>query len=65
MPQHVRVESIKLDRGTPMMFRDFGTYVRLAHDPNQIDEAAALALLCARLPRLGGDIKIDRESAKP
>jgi hypothetical protein len=56
----VRVESVELDRGTPMMYRDFGTYVRLAHDPQQIDEAAALALLCLRLPRLVGNLEVQR-----
>lgn len=43
-----------------MMFRDFGTYVRVAHDPAQMDEATALALLCLRLPRLVGNLKICR-----
>lgn len=34
-----------------MMWRD-GPTVRLAYDPRQIEEAAALAVLCTRLPRL-------------
>ncbi|MFE4691206.1 hypothetical protein ACFRH6_14250 [Streptomyces sp. NPDC056749] len=58
---NVRVEALSLDQGVPMMYRDFGTYVRMAHDPGQIDEAAALALLCVRLPRLVGDVSIVRE----
>ncbi|WP_406459774.1 hypothetical protein OH768_33900 [Streptomyces sp. NBC_01622] len=56
----MRVESVELDRGTPMMYRDFGTYVRLAHDPQQIDEAAALALLCLRMPQLVGNLEVQR-----
>lgn len=43
-----------------MMYRDFGAYVRLAHDPAQMDEAAALALLCLRVPRLVGNLEICR-----
>ncbi|MYT56907.1 hypothetical protein GTW29_09240 [Streptomyces sp. SID7834] len=54
------MESVDLDQGTPMMYRDFGTHVRMAHDPEQIDEAAALALLCVRVPRLVGDLSIVR-----
>lgn len=56
----VRVESVGLDRGTPMMFRDFGAYVRMAHDPAQMEEAAALALLCLHVPRLLGALRIVR-----
>lgn len=43
-----------------MMYRDFGTFVRLAHDPAQMPEAAALALLCVQLPRLVGDMSVER-----
>lgn len=43
-----------------MMYRDFGAYVRLAHDPAQMREPAALALLCVQLPRLVGDMTIER-----
>lgn len=56
----VRVERAELDSGTPMMYRDFGSYVRLAHDPQQMDEAAALALLCLRLPQLVGNFTVQR-----
>ena len=35
-----------------MMYRDCGTHIRLTHDPCQMSEASALALLCARIPRL-------------
>lgn len=45
-----------------MLYRDFGTHVRLAHDPLQIDEAAALALLCVRVPRLIGNLAVERLS---
>jgi len=54
----VRVEQVELDRGTPVMYRDFGNVVRLAHDPQQIHETAALALLCIRMPRLVGNMQV-------
>lgn len=57
---HVRIERVDLDEGIPLMYQDFGTYIRLAHDPRQIDEAAALALLCVRLPRLVGHLEVQR-----
>lgn len=56
----VRVERVDLDRGTPMMYRDFETHIRLAHDPQQMDEASALALLCLHVPRLVGDMQVRR-----
>lgn len=37
-----------------MMYRDFGSHVRIAFDPRKISEDAALALLCTRLPHLVG-----------
>ncbi|WP_164551743.1 hypothetical protein [Streptomyces sp. WAC 01529] len=43
-----------------MLFRDFGTYVRVAHDPAQMDEATALALVCLRIPRLVGCLNVER-----
>lgn len=46
-----------------MMYRDFGAHVRMAHDPAQMDEAAALALLCLYVPRLVGDLRIVRQRA--
>lgn len=48
----VIIEPLELDDGTPMMYRDCGTHIRLTHDPCQMSEASALALLCARIPRL-------------
>lgn len=56
----VRVEQAELDSGTRVMYRDYGSCVRLAHDPQQIGEAAALALLCIRVPRLVGNMEIKR-----
>ena len=56
----VRVEQVELDPGTPVMYRVFESYVRLAHDPQQIDEAAALALLCIREPQLVGNLEVRR-----
>lgn len=43
-----------------MMYRDCGAFVRLAHDPAQMGEAAALALLCLQVPRLVGSLEIQR-----
>ncbi|MGW7248863.1 hypothetical protein [Streptomyces decoyicus] len=60
---HVRVEPVDLDEGIPMMYRDFGTYVRMAYDPTQMDETAALALLCVRVPRLVGQLEVRRPSS--
>lgn len=56
----VRVEQSDLGHGTPVMYRDLGSVVRLAHDPQQIEEAAALALLCLRVPRLAGNMQVER-----
>lgn len=57
------MEAVDLDRGTCMMYRDCGTVVRLAHDPAQMPEAAALALLCVQLPRLVGHMDVRRIKA--
>lgn len=43
-----------------MMYRDCGAIVRLAHDPAQMGEAAALVLLCLQVPRLVGSLDIRR-----
>lgn len=56
----VQVEAVDLDPGTPMMYRDCGAIVRLAHDPAQMGEAAALVLLCLQVPRLVGSLDIRR-----
>ncbi|WP_405799340.1 hypothetical protein [Streptomyces sp. NBC_01506] len=52
----VRVERAELDSGIPVMYRDYGDRVRMAYDPAQIAEAAAIALLCVQLPRLVGGL---------
>jgi hypothetical protein len=54
----VRVERAELDGGTPVMYRTYESYVRLAYDPQQIDEAAALALLCIHEPQLVGKLTV-------
>ncbi|MFD3310108.1 hypothetical protein [Streptomyces sp. NPDC058694] len=54
----VQVEKADLDAGIPVMYRDYGQRVRMAYDPSQIDEAAAVALLCVRIPRLIGDLDL-------
>lgn len=56
----VQVEQANLDTGIPVMYRDFGQHVRVAYDPSQISEAAALALLCVRMPRLIGSLDLIR-----
>lgn len=56
----VRLEQAELDEGIPVMYQDYGHHVRMAYDPNQIREAAALALLCVRLPRLVGSLELIR-----
>ncbi|MEU0808731.1 hypothetical protein [Streptomyces sp. NPDC005970] len=57
----VHVESAELDDGIPVMYRDSGTRVRVAYDPKQISEDAALVLVCLRIPRLvGGSLRLLR-----
>lgn len=56
----VQMERAELDRGIPVMYRDYGQCVRLAYDPEQINEAAAIALLIARMPRLVGCLELIR-----
>ncbi len=43
-----------------MMYRDSGSCVRMAFDPERIDEAAALALLYVRVPRLVDELGLCR-----
>lgn len=57
------MESANLDTGIPMMYRDYGHRVRMAYDPAQIGEAAALALLCTRVPRLVGSLDLIRSAS--
>ncbi|MCP3817788.1 hypothetical protein NLX86_06460 [Streptomyces sp. A3M-1-3] len=54
------MERASLDSGIPVMYRDYGDRVRMAYDPEQIGEAAALALLCVRVPRLVGQLELIR-----
>ncbi|MFI6279612.1 hypothetical protein [Streptomyces sp. NPDC050988] len=54
----VQVEQADLDTGIPVMYRDYGQHVRMAYDPSQIDEAAAVALICVRIPRLIGSLDL-------
>jgi hypothetical protein len=49
---NVHVERAQL--GVSMMFADYGDVVRVAFDPRRISEAAAIAMLCIRIPRLVG-----------
>lgn len=54
------MERASLDAGIPVMYRDYGHRVRMAYDPQQIGEAAAVALLCVRVPRLLGSLELIR-----
>ncbi|MEU5608392.1 hypothetical protein AB0H03_06490 [Streptomyces sparsogenes] len=55
----VHVESAELDDGVEVMFSDFGSRVRVAYDPRQTTEAAALVEVCLRVPRLiGGSFRL-------
>lgn len=40
------------------MYRDYGDRVRMAYDPEQIAESAAIALLCVHVPRLVGSLAL-------
>jgi hypothetical protein len=56
----VHVESAHLDDGVALMYRDLGERVRLAFDPRQISEDAAIAVLCIHLPQLIGSVRVYR-----
>lgn len=45
----IRVESVQLDDRVPVVFRDYGQYIRVAYDPAQITRAKALKILRAHL----------------
>lgn len=51
----VHLEHANLTDGVPVMHTAQGDQVKAAYDPRQIDEAAALAWLCLREPRLVRD----------
>lgn len=48
----VHLECANLSDGVPVMHIVQGDQVRAAYDPQQIEEAAALAWLCTRVPQL-------------
>lgn len=48
----VFVEQGGLDEGQVLLFRDFGTRVRMAYDASRLTEVQALTLLRGSLPRL-------------
>jgi hypothetical protein len=53
-----------LSEGSVLVFKDYGTRVRMAYDPTRIDEDAALNLLRDRVPRLGkGRLRIAHRTA--
>lgn len=57
---HVDVESVRLDDGVPLMYRALGERVRMAFDPAQISEDAAIAVLCLQMPNLIGSMRLHR-----
>jgi hypothetical protein len=56
----VKMEREVLDTGIPMMHRDLGSRVRIAYDPSQTSEGAAVACLCLRIPRLAHNMNLHR-----
>jgi len=57
----VHLETTTLTAGIPVMHMVRGDQVRAAYDPDQIDEATALAWLCVCVPRLvSGGFKVRR-----
>lgn len=56
----VQVERARLDDGVPVMYRTTGERIRLAFDPRQISESAAIALLCVHMPQLIGTLRVSR-----
>jgi hypothetical protein len=59
----VQVEQAPLDDGYPVMWRDFGQNVRMAYDPKQITESAALVFLNVHVPRLAHNTELRRPPA--
>lgn len=56
----VQVEQEVLDAGIPLMYRDLGSRIRMAYDPSQIAEGAAVAVLCLNVPRLARNMALHR-----
>ncbi|HEX2656713.1 MAG TPA: hypothetical protein VHU40_00515 [Polyangia bacterium] len=57
----VHIEEHELVSGQPMLYRDYDTRIRMAYDPEQMTEDAALTVLCLQLPRLSGAMAIHRQ----
>lgn len=61
MAADVHVQRTTLSTDNLVVVQDNGETIYLAYDPRQISEAAALAWLCTRTPRLiGGGLRIVR-----
>ena len=60
MDVEVHVEQGNLGEGNPLVYRDFGCRVRMAFDPKQITEDAAITLLHLFHPRTVGAAIIHR-----
>lgn len=48
----VHIERAVLSEGTALVFKDYGTYVRMAYNPSRLSESHALRLMAAHIPRL-------------
>lgn len=58
MTTQVLIEEAHLDDGIAMIYKDFGTRVRIAFDPRRIAESFALSLLALYLPHLAGAMDV-------
>ena len=56
----VRIQQAALDVGVKMVFKEFASCVRVAHDPRALTEPEALELLRHHLPRARGELQIVR-----
>lgn len=48
----VHTEQANLSEGSVLIYKDYGTHIRMAHDPVKISEDHALHILRSRIPRL-------------
>lgn len=48
----VLTEQAALSAGSVLVYKDYGSHVRVAYDPDRLTEGQALALVYARIPRL-------------
>ncbi|MEU6849775.1 hypothetical protein ABZ901_07590 [Actinacidiphila alni] len=56
----VHIEEAALDDGIPVVYRAWRGGFRVAFDPRQVSEEAALAVLCLLEPQLLGRLRVHR-----